>query len=85
MSKTEKGARILDDMARIAGGAVNVASGLQQQIKNDVKSRVEMMATQLDLVPREDFDNAMLMIDSLTKRLDAVEAELAALKGKGKK
>jgi len=44
--------KILDDMARVAGGAVNILSGVQQQIRDDVKARVDDMADRLDLVRR---------------------------------
>ena len=47
--------RVFDDIARVAGGAVSIASGLTKQVKEEIRSRVDEMATKLDLVPREDF------------------------------
>ena len=44
--------KVLDDIARVAGGAVNIISGLQQQVRDDMRARVEDMAARLDLVPR---------------------------------
>lgn len=66
-------ARILDDMARVAGGAVNILSGLREQINDDIRERVEMMASRLDLVPREDFEDALAQISALQKRVEALE------------
>lgn len=65
--------KILDDIARVAGGAVNIASGLQQQIREEIKSRMDVMADRMDLVPREDFDRAMAMIAALEKRIESLE------------
>ena len=74
--------KFLDDLARVAGGAVNIFSGLQEQIRNDVRTRFEEMATRLDLVPRDDLDQAKGMIDKLRKRIDDLEARLNTLEGK---
>lgn len=71
--------KILDDIARVAGGAVNILSGLQQQIRDDVRSRFEEMATRMDLVPREDLERA-------EARIAKLEEQVAALmKNTGKK
>lgn len=76
--------KILDDIAKVAGGAVNILSGLQQQIREEIKSRVDDMAARMDLVPREDLERAEAMIVKLRKRQDEFESRLAALEGKAK-
>lgn len=77
--------KMLDDLARVAGGAVNVFSGLQEQILSDVRSRVEEVATRLDLVPRDELDKALGMIEKLRQELRALEARVDAVDGKGTK
>jgi BMFP domain-containing protein YqiC len=77
--------KVLDDIARVAGGAVNIISGLQQQVRDDMRARVEEMAARLDLVPRDDFDQARAMIAKLSKQVDALESRLDAIEGKKKK
>lgn len=77
--------KILDDLAKVAGGAVNILSGLQQQIRDEIKSRIDEMANRLDLVPREDLDRAEAMIEKLRRQQDAFEIRLAALEGTNKK
>lgn len=76
----------LDDIAKVAGGAVNVLSGLRQQIESEIKIRVEEMASRMDLVPREDLERVEAQLARLQKdhkdilaRLDKVEG------GKAKK
>jgi BMFP domain-containing protein YqiC len=77
-----KPSQIMDDLAQLAGGAAGLVSGVQQQIKDDIKARVEEMATNLDLVPREDLDRVEAMLQQalndqkdLKKRLDALEGK----------
>ncbi|MFP4314393.1 MAG: accessory factor UbiK family protein [Alphaproteobacteria bacterium] len=72
--------RILDDMAKMAGGAMQALSSASQQVKGDLKSRAEDMALRLDLVPREDFERLEAMLqesrlkqEEILKRLEALE------------
>lgn len=62
--------KIFDDLARVAGGAMNVFSGLREQIMSDVKVRMEEAASRMDLVPREDFDRLQMQVDALQKKID---------------
>lgn len=77
--------KMLDDLARVAGGAVNIVSGLQEQIMNDVRARMEEMATKLDLVPRDELDQAKAMITKLRTQVQALEARVGLLEGGHKK
>lgn len=64
--------KIFDDLARVAGGAMNVFSGLREQILSEVKTRVEEAASRMDLVPREDFDRLQDQVTALQKKVDAL-------------
>lgn len=64
--------KIFDDIARMAGGAMNVFSGFREQISADIKARVEEMASRMDLVPREDFDRLELQVKALQKQIEAL-------------
>lgn len=75
---------ILDDVAKVAGGAVNVLSGLQQQIKQDVQSRVEDIAARMDLVPREDLEIAEQRIAAMSEKIETLEERLDKLEGASK-
>lgn len=70
----------MDDLAQLAGGAAGLLSSVQQQMRDDVKTRVEEMATKLDLVPREDFERVEALLNKaledqkqMQERLDALE------------
>ncbi len=65
--------KFLDDMAKMAGGAVSVLSSVRAQIKEDIKARVDDVADRLDLVPREDFDRLQSMVEALVRRVDQLE------------
>jgi len=75
----EKSMSFLDDLARMAGGVVNVASTLRGQIQEDVKVRVEEVAARMDLVPRQDLDDANTRITALVEKVDALEKRVNTL------
>ena len=75
--------RLLDDIAKMAGGAASALGNIQTQIKEDVKARVDEIAMRMDLVPREDFERVEAMLkeyrtkqDELLKRIEALESQL---------
>lgn len=81
--------KALDDAARLAGGAAGILGGLSQNIRADIKSRVEETAERLDLVPREDFDRLEAMLTqsrldqaALLKRIETLEKTLEIKKKK---
>ncbi|MBN8521173.1 MAG: accessory factor UbiK family protein [Alphaproteobacteria bacterium] len=65
--------KFLDDVAKMAGGAVSVLSSVRAQIKEDIKARVDDVADRLDLVPREDFERLQSMVTALVRRVDQLE------------
>lgn len=77
--------RLLDDLARMAGGAFSTVAGLRTEIEDMVKQRLERLLADLDHVPREEFDVVKAMAEkarteqeALQKRVDALETALAA-------
>ncbi len=89
----ERGNRIIDDLAKIANGAVGSLSGLRQDIEAKSQAVIERILNRMDLVTREEFEAARAMIVSareeqqkLSARLDALEAEIRKkAKGNGEK
>lgn len=47
---------LLNDITQLAGGAAGLLGSASQQIRDEIKTRVEEVADRLDLVPREDLD-----------------------------
>lgn len=65
--------KVLDDIARVAGGTVSVVSGLSKSVRDEIKSRIDEMGDRLDFVPREDFERLELLVKEQAERIDALE------------
>lgn len=76
--------RLLDDLAKVASGAVSTLAGVKQEIDALVRQRVERFVAGLELVTREEFEavkataaNARAEQERLEERVAALEAALA--------
>ncbi len=77
--------RLLDDMARVAGGALGAAGGLREEADALLKRRLEKILAGMNLVPRDEFEAVKEMAtkarsenEALAERLDRLEASRAA-------
>ncbi|MEM9469224.1 MAG: accessory factor UbiK family protein [Pseudomonadota bacterium] len=77
-------AEIIDDLAKLAGGAAGTLNSLRQQLQNDIKARVEEVATRLDLVPREDLDRVEALLNKALDDQKELSARLEKLEKKKK-
>ncbi len=80
--------RLFDDVAKVAGSAVGTLSGLKNEVESRTRQKLDDLIARLDLVTREEFDSVMAVAvkareeqEDLTKRLNALEAEVVRLKG----
>jgi BMFP domain-containing protein YqiC len=80
--------RLLDDLARMANGALNTLSGLRDEIENRVRERVERMLADMDMVPRDEFEAIKAMAqkaraeqEDLAVRVAELERRVAELTG----
>jgi len=71
-------------MAQLANGAAGIAGSLQKQIRQDVRARIDEIATKMDLIPREDFERLEARLDSLQREQESLRNRLQALEGKKK-
>ena len=71
--------RIFDDLARVANGAVAVATGMRQEIEALVRQQFERFLTDRDLVSREEFEAVRLMAEKARAENEALAARLPAL------
>lgn len=79
--------RLFDDLAKVAGGALNTLSGLRDEVENRVRERVERLLAEMDFVSREEFEAVQAMAakarseqEDLAARLAKLEAEVDALR-----
>jgi BMFP domain-containing protein YqiC len=75
--------RILDDLARVAASAVGAVQGARHEVEAAIRSRLEKMLVDMDLVTREEFEVVKAMAEKareenerLAERLAALEAQL---------
>jgi BMFP domain-containing protein YqiC len=77
--------RILDDLAKVAAGALGGLSGVRQEVEARLRQQFERILADMAVVTREEFDavkavaaKARAEQELLALRLDALEARLAA-------
>ncbi len=76
---------LLDDLARVASGALGVAAGLRGEAEARLRDQFERVLARFDLVTREEFEVVKAMAvkareeqEILSARLGELEAILAA-------
>ena len=75
-------ARLMDDLAGVAGGAFSVLTGIRAEIEAIAKAQAEAIIRRLDLVRREELDAAMDVARRAREQAEDLEARVAALEAK---
>ena len=80
---------LLDDMAKLAGGAAGSLLEMRKEIESLVQAKVEEVASNMNLVTREEFEVAREMAskarienEALLAKLGELEAKLAEMEQK---
>ncbi|QEL25817.1 accessory factor UbiK family protein [Bosea sp. F3-2] len=76
------GNRILDDIARLATDAAGAAQGVRREVETVVKTQIERLLRDLDVVTREEFEAVREMALIAREENDKLAARLAALEEK---
>ena len=71
--------RLLEDLARMANGALNTLSGLREEIESRARERVERMLADLDMVPRDEFEAVKAMAQTARAGQEELAAQVAEL------
>ena len=71
--------RLLDDLARVASGAIGVAAGMRAEVEARLREQFERVLAQMDLVTREEFDAVKAMAVKAREEQEALAARLAKL------
>ena len=74
--------RILDDIARLATDAAGAAQGVRREVETVVKTQIERLLRDLDVVTREEFEAVREMALLAREENDKLAARLAALEVK---
>jgi len=71
--------RLLDDLARIANGALAALSGVREEAELRLREQFEKVLARMDVVPREEFEAVKAMAARAREQQEKLEARLAAL------
>ena len=71
--------RILDDIARLATDAAGAAQGVRREVETVVKTQIERLLRDMDVVTREEFEAVREMALLAREENDKLAARLAAL------
>lgn len=71
--------RILDDMAKVASGAVSAVSGIKGDAEGMLRRHVEKLLCDMDLVTREEFDAVKAMAAKARTEQEKLQARVAEL------
>lgn len=77
--------KLIDDLARVATGALGSLGDIRAQVRRQVRERVEQIMERMDLVTREEFERVEALAEKARERQEELEARLLALEGKKKK
>ncbi|MDE1148491.1 MAG: accessory factor UbiK family protein [Azospirillaceae bacterium] len=67
--------KVLDDLARVAGGAMGAVAGLKNEVETHVRQRLERVLGGMDMVRRDEFE----AVKEMASRARAQEDEIARL------
>jgi len=65
--------RILDDLAKVAAGALSGVSGVKQEVESRLRRQFERILSGMDLVKREEFE----VVKAMAAKARAEQEELA--------
>lgn len=74
--------KLIDDIAKMATGALGSFSEVRHQVKSMVRQRVDQIITEMDMVTREEFDRVEAIATRARARQEELEQRLAKLEGK---
>lgn len=73
--------KLLDDLARVASGALGVAAGMREEVETALRQRFARVIGDLDLVTREEFDALKAMVSKSRSEEEALKPRIVKLEG----
>ena len=71
--------RLLDDLARLASGALGSLAGLKEELDALIRQRLERLLADMELVRREEFDAVKTLAANARAAQEALEVRVAEL------
>ena len=77
-----QGGKIFDELGKLMNNAAGVADGVRREIETAVKSQLERLVADMDLVKREDYDALRELVQAQNTEIKELKAAVEALKTK---
>ena len=74
----------IDDLSKLATGLVGTLDSMKKECDGLVRARIERLASEFDLVPREDFEVLKDRFNKMTDENKALNARLEVLEKNSK-
>ena len=74
--------RILDDLAKVASGALSGIGGMKQEVESRLRAQFERILAGMDLVRREEFDAVKAMAAKARGEQEDLGARIATLEAR---
>jgi BMFP domain-containing protein YqiC len=74
--------RLLDDLARVATGALGALTGVRDELETRLRDQFERVLGRMNLVRREEFDAVQAMAAKARAEQEALAARVAALEAR---
>ena len=71
--------RLIDDLARAAGGALGALAGVREEVEARLRQQFERILAGMDLVTREEFEVVRAMAQAAREDQERLAARVAAL------
>lgn len=77
-----QGGKIFDELGKLMSNAAGVADGVRREIETAVKSQLERLVADMDLVKREDYDALRELVQAQSTEIKDLKAAVESLKSK---
>lgn len=79
---TQTSNRILDDIAKLMTDAAGAAQGVRKEMQGAVRSQIEKMLADVDVVRREEFEAVKAMAEKARAENERLAARLAEMEAR---
>jgi len=74
--------KLFDELGKLMNNAAGVADGVRREIETAVKSQLERLVADMDLVKREDFDALRELVQAQSAEIKQLRETVESLKAK---
>jgi BMFP domain-containing protein YqiC len=80
---TQSSNRLLDELVKMMTDAAGAAQGVRREVETIVRSQLDRVLAEMDVVRREEFEAVREMAEKARVENEALAKRIAALEGRG--